>query len=709
MRRPPAVDPTPIPILLYHAVCDDPSAGIAPYTVTPEQFWEHLGLFAELGCTVLTTRELVSRLRRGAPLPEQPLVLTFDDAYVDFATNALPPLIEHGFPPSLYVATGLVPGKHRPDDAPVPLGPILDWAGLRELVAAGVEIGGHSHTHPHLDTLPAAAARQEIELCKQLLEDELQLELETFAYPNGYTSRSIRRAVRDAGFAGACAVRNALSSTGDDLFALSRLTIRNTTSLDELRSWVMGRGVRVAPFREQARTRAWRGARRFRAAVTRRPGSDIVTAPARGFERTRVLEVELAAPLPRIERRADGGAPYERALLVASLHGVPVGTVDVDLPPEGLDPDSLAETLGAALGGEIDDHCTRDGIASLAVEDPPCRLEHGRLLELASTVTVAIATRDRHDVLEACLHSLAAAAGTPLEVVVVDNAPTRPAAELVARLGSETGLELRYELEPVPGLAVAHNRALAVARGEIVAFIDDDVVVQPVWLPELLRAFEIGDDVACVTGAIVPIELETAPQGWLEQFGGFAKGFRQQVFDAASAGGRGPLYPYAAGTFGSGANMAFRTNVLRALGGFDPAIGAGTPARGGDDLAAFLAVVAAGHTLVYQPTALVYHRHRRDYEGLRRTTFGYGVGLTAYLTKALLDDPARVLELARKAPHGLAHGLGSSSPKHRKKLPDYPRELTRRERYGMVVGPAAYLWSRSRRRRLALPPQGWAE
>src|SRR5439155_4848099 len=116
------------------------------------------------------------------------------------------------------------------------------------------------------------------------------------------------------------------------------------------------------------------------------------------------------------------------------------------------------------------------------------------------------------------------------------------------------------------------------------------------------------------------------------------------------------LFPYAAGLFGSGANMAFSAEALARVGGFDPATGTGTRARGGDDLAAFFEVVSLGYTLVYEPAALVRHRHRRDAD-LEKQLFDYGAGLTAYLTKVVLDRPARVFDLARKAPAGLAHGL----------------------------------------------------
>jgi hypothetical protein len=158
-----------------------------------------------------------------------------------------------------------------------------------------------------------------------------------------------------------------------------------------------------------------------------------------------------------------------------------------------------------------------------------------------------------------------------------------------------------------------------------------------------------------------------------------------------------PLYPYAAGTFGSGANLAFRTAVLRDLGGFDAALGAGTPARGGEDLAIFFQTLAAGHQLVYEPAAIVHHLHRRDYAGMRRQAYGYGVGFTAYLTKCLLDEPARGSDLVRRAPHGLRAIFSPGSAKNARKPSGYPSDLTRLELLGMLYGPLGYMVSRARR------------
>ena len=151
---------------------------------------------------------------------------------------------------------------------------------------------------------------------------------------------------------------------------------------------------------------------------------------------------------------------------------------------------------------------------------------------------------------------------------------------------------VRYVREGRPGLARAHNAALPHVTGEVVAFTDDDVEVDPHWLRRLTDGFA-DPRVGCVTGMIFPAEVETPAQAWIEAHAGFGKGFERQVFDLDEHRPDDRLFPFTAGRLGSGANMAFRTSVLLDLGGFDETLGVGTPARGGDDLAAFYDVIRA--------------------------------------------------------------------------------------------------------------------
>jgi O-antigen biosynthesis protein len=309
-------------------------------------------------------------------------------------------------------------------------------------------------------------------------------------------------------------------------------------------------------------------------------------------------------------------------------------------------------------------------------------------------VTVVVATHERPDHLRECLASILASVGVRFDVVVVDNAPSSDAVARMLAADYPAETRLTVVREDVPGLGRAHNRALAVARGDVVAFTDDDVLVEPHWLARLVAPFRSDPQVGCVTGRIVALELETPAQRWLESYAGYGKGRELRRFDLGTNRPVDPLFPYTAGAFGSGANMAFRTAVLRSIGGFDDLLGAGTRSRGGDDLAAFFAVVTHGHRLVYEPTAVVHHRHPRDYDTLRRGVFGYGAGLTAYLTKTLFDRPGSGLAMLRRFPAGVRHALDPGSPKNERRAADFPSELKWLERAGMVAGPALYARSR---------------
>jgi hypothetical protein len=113
-----------------------------------------------------------------------------------------------------------------------------------------------------LDTLPRAEALEEITRPKELIEQHLQATVPSFAYPHGYSSAWIRRAVQQAGYTTACAVKNALSHLNDDPFAIARLTIEADHSMGAFAGMLVGRGVGTATSREHIKTRGWRLARR---------------------------------------------------------------------------------------------------------------------------------------------------------------------------------------------------------------------------------------------------------------------------------------------------------------------------------------------------------------------------------------------------------------------------------------------------------------
>jgi glycosyltransferase involved in cell wall biosynthesis len=333
--------------------------------------------------------------------------------------------------------------------------------------------------------------------------------------------------------------------------------------------------------------------------------------------------------------------------------------------------------------------------AGLTRPGPP-RCAGRRLTAGPIKISVVIATHDRTESLLRCLSSISRLDYPAFDVVVVDSAPHSDATAQALSGHPGFPFPVSYLRASRPGLALAHNAALPAVTGDVVAITDDDVEVDPHWLAALAAAFA-ESDATCVTGLILPAELETRAQLLVEQVGGYGRGFTRQVFTSGMPA-PGPLFPFTAGRFGSGANMAFRVDWLTARGGFDPATGAGSPARGGDDLTAFLKVIIDGGTLVYEPDAIVRHWHQRGYESMRRQAFGYGMGLGAYLAASVRERPTLLGSMLRRSAPALRHLLSAGSVKNVGRDESFPRELIWRERAGIVAGPLAYAVSRWRYR-----------
>ncbi len=404
----------------------------------------------------------------------------------------------------------------------------------------------------------------------------------------------------------------------------------------------------------------------------------------------RTLELELSGTLDAIDDRHPDGGRYGWAMALVRLHGTPLGSCVIALPEGGLSGEAVRSLVESRLTDEIAEHRAADGDAA---EAPACLRTLARFLESAPPLSVVVASRDRPEQVVACVAALLAMNYPRLEIIVVDNAPSTDATKRLVAERFAGRPEVRYLREDRPGTSRARNRGLRAVTTTFVAFTDDDVLVDPGWAAAMVRPMAEDERVGCVTGLVVAAELETSAQLWIEEYGGFAKGFRPVVHELAASQAESPLFPYAAGALGTGASMAFRTQVLRSLGGFDPALGGGTPTRGGEDLAAYVEVVLAGWRLAYAPGAVARHFHRRQYEDLRRVMLGYGSGLSAYLVHIAVRDPRRVPGIARRALLGARFLLDPGSPKNARKQAGYPAELTRLELRGILAGPYWYVRS----------------
>lgn len=241
----------------------------------------------------------------------------------------------------------------------------------------------------------------------------------------------------------------------------------------------------------------------------------------------------------------------------------------------------------------------------------------------ALTASVVICTRDRPDDLARCLSTLARQTLRPTQVIVVDNASQDSRTKEVALAAG-----VDYVREDRPGLDIARNTGAQRARGEIVAYTDDDVVLHPRWLERMVGAFAMPD-VTAVTGLVLPAELETEPQLHFETHWCFGRGYRPiefgREFFACDLTTGCPVWE-----IGAGANMAFRRDVFSKAGFFDERLDVGAAGCSGDS-EYWHRVLSSGGICCYEPSAVVFHYHRRDIEGLAKQIYYYMRGHSAAL------------------------------------------------------------------------------
>jgi GT2 family glycosyltransferase len=399
-----------------------------------------------------------------------------------------------------------------------------------------------------------------------------------------------------------------------------------------------------------------------------------------------VAVIDVGQPIVDLDCTRASEPPYAAAWILACRHGRPLGSVELPLHQQRIPSEQLERELRTRLGAAWHRGASQDA------------------RRLARATVVVPTAMSRLDQLRSCVRGLTDLDHPDYEVIVVDNRPAgAPAVDVPG---------VRVVRETRPGISAARNRGLQEARGEIVAFTDDDVEVDRRWLRAIGERFARTPELAAVTGLVVPAELETPAQIFFEQSGsGLDRGYAPLTFERAGRfqirrrnldDGRERIHSlYEMGELGLGSNMAFRADALRDAGGFDEALGTGTPTRGGEDLAILVELLTAGHRLAYEPAAIVHHTHRATIADLEHQIHGYGVGFTAMLTAIALRDPRHFVGLASVVPAWLRSLRDPGSAKRANRSADFPADLGRTELRGMLAGPVAYLRARRMQRRWA--------
>ena len=329
----------------------------------------------------------------------------------------------------------------------------------------------------------------------------------------------------------------------------------------------------------------------------------------------KVVDIELSESVPSFDELDK----YFALKGLVRLHGVPLGYIHAPITLGKCSAQTLSKLILEQYIWAIISQLLKNGLATsqrpedLRLEDlvalPPADFDGDMPL-----VTVTVCTRDRPEDMKLCLEAISQLDYPHLDILVVDNAPTT---EDTQTLVEQYYPQVRYVCEPRPGLDWARNRAILEAKGDIIAYTDDDVVVDPGWVRAIAQTFAENSQVMAVTGLVVPYELETEAQVLFEDYGGFGRGFERKWYER-QPGQPLPWQWLGAGQFGTGANMAYRRSVFEKIGFFDPALDVGTPTNGGGDLEMFIRVLQSGYALVYEPKVMIRHRHRREYAKLKQ-------------------------------------------------------------------------------------------
>lgn len=219
-------------ILSYHEIAEPGESLDKDYTVSPTMFVRQMDWLRNNGYRFVTVDDLLADESGRRPLPEKAVLITFDDGYRDFLTDAWPLLRAYGFGAALFVTTGHVGGCAEWDRAFGTPAELLGWDELRGLAAAGVEIGAHGRTHAALNRLSLARMVAEGRDSRQRLEAELGRPVVTMAYPFGEQNLMVRRAMAGCGYQAGLTTLPGLASLGDNVMSMPRQLISGDEDFD---------------------------------------------------------------------------------------------------------------------------------------------------------------------------------------------------------------------------------------------------------------------------------------------------------------------------------------------------------------------------------------------------------------------------------------------------------------------------------------------
>jgi peptidoglycan/xylan/chitin deacetylase (PgdA/CDA1 family) len=232
-----------IPILMYHSISDEPESGHPYYWIntSPRRFAEHMKYLHKNGYSVINLSEAARIISPGSSgsansqtfhhsnIPQKKVVLTFDDGYKDFYTQAFPVLKEYDFCATIFLPTKFIGNRKLNLRGKEHLG----WKDIKELHKVGVAFGSHTVSHPHLKSLDKSKIEHEVKESKVIIEDEIGKSVESFSYPFAFPEEDkefinyMKDTLEESGYKNGVSTRIGTITEGVDRYFLKRIPVNS--------------------------------------------------------------------------------------------------------------------------------------------------------------------------------------------------------------------------------------------------------------------------------------------------------------------------------------------------------------------------------------------------------------------------------------------------------------------------------------------------
>lgn len=205
------------PILMYHSIDEHEDA--TKLSVSPEGFSGQMEFLYRHRYNVISLEEMADLIKKKKKIPPKTVTITFDDGYKNNFLYAYPVLKKYNFPATIFVITDFI-GKDG----------YLTWADMNEMQENNITFGSHTKSHLWLPHLADEKLREEVFASKEILEKNLKKEIKFISYPIGAYDERVKRVVKEAGYAAACATNPGRDKRWDDVYALKRIRISRTSN-----------------------------------------------------------------------------------------------------------------------------------------------------------------------------------------------------------------------------------------------------------------------------------------------------------------------------------------------------------------------------------------------------------------------------------------------------------------------------------------------